>query len=192
MAELIIKLQEREIRRIPITRQVTSIGRDEDQDVVIDNPAVSRRHAAVEFEAGEFIIRDLGSDNGMFVNGEPVKRWRLAKDDYVQLGKFTLVFSPSGGVPDADLMPVQPIEPVETKPRRNPIATTSLSTQDLQRFREQAEAERQSEEAAAAAASASPTPPGAAAGGSSGVGMLMVGLFAGVAIGAIVFFLIQR
>ena len=97
MAELIIKLQDREIKRVPILKVITTIGRDDDQDVVIDNPAISRAHAVVEYEGGEFIIRDLESDNGLFANGERVKRWRLADHDHVQLGKFTVVGSTKGG-----------------------------------------------------------------------------------------------
>ncbi|MFN3199642.1 MAG: FHA domain-containing protein [Bradymonadia bacterium] len=195
MAELIIKMQDREIKRTPITKVVTTIGRDEDQDIVIDNPAISRAHAAVEFDGADFIISDLGSGNGMFANGEPVKRWRLAENDHVQLGKFTVVFNPSAGPSTDTLIPATPAEPVATKPRRSPIATTSLSANELQKFREQAEREREQAESGAASAPAAATPSTPAASqpaASNSSSILFVGLLAGVAIGALIFYFMTR
>ena len=45
------------------------IGRDQDADVMIDEPSASRRHAQVEIRGGEFYLRDLGSTNGTFFDG---------------------------------------------------------------------------------------------------------------------------
>lgn len=193
MAELIIKLQDREIKRVPILKVITTIGRDDDQDVVIDNPAISRAHAVVEYEGGEFIIRDLESDNGLFANGERVKRWRLADHDHVQLGKFTVVFEPHGGPPVDALISLAPAEPPPSRPRRSPIATTSLSPDEIQRFREQAERERQ-EAAAPAPPPAAPTEPAvqAVSAGGSGPVMLAVGLIIGVVVGGLAFYFTQR
>lgn len=45
------------------------IGRDQDADVMIDEPSASRRHAQIELRGDEFFLRDLGSTNGTFFDG---------------------------------------------------------------------------------------------------------------------------
>jgi len=53
---------------------------------------VSRRHAEFRNDHGEFIVVDVGSLNGTYVNREPVDTAVLANGDEVQIGKFRLVF----------------------------------------------------------------------------------------------------
>ena len=70
---------------------VLRIGRAPDNDVVLDAPGVSRRHARIDYSAGEPRLSDDGSLNGTFVNGEPVRGARpLAPTDLVFLGGFLL------------------------------------------------------------------------------------------------------
>lgn len=66
------------------------VGRSEECDVFLLDPSVSRRHAVVAVEGGAPIVRDLGSTNGTFVNGERVKTQKLAEGDEVTFGKTTL------------------------------------------------------------------------------------------------------
>jgi adenylate cyclase len=71
----------------------TSIGRAPDNDVVfINEHSISRKHASIVQENGEFFLVDLGSKNGTKVNGQIVKRHRLSNDDQVLLGKVVLTF----------------------------------------------------------------------------------------------------
>ncbi len=70
---------------------ILRIGRASDNDVVLDGPGVSRRHAQIDYAAGEPRLSDAGSLNGTFVNGEPVRGARpLAPTDLVFLGGFVL------------------------------------------------------------------------------------------------------
>ena len=70
---------------------VLRIGRAPDNDVVLNGPGVSRRHAQIDYAAGEPRLSDAGSLNGTFVNGEPVRGARpLAPTDLVFLGGFLL------------------------------------------------------------------------------------------------------
>ena len=73
------------------------IGRDPANQVHLDHPSVSRQHARVEQAAGGHIIRDLGSANGTFVNGQPVRGVRtLQVGEVIQIGPFKLVYDSSG------------------------------------------------------------------------------------------------
>jgi hypothetical protein len=62
------------------------LGRHRDSDVVVTNRWVSRRHARLFFRDGIWVIQDLGSTNGTFVNGERVGRCALRPGDLVVIG----------------------------------------------------------------------------------------------------------
>ena len=75
----------------------TSVGRNTDSEVFLDDVTVSRAHAVIERRAdGSFFVRDAGSLNGTYVNGEQVDETKLASGDEVQIGKFKLVFFVAG------------------------------------------------------------------------------------------------
>jgi predicted component of type VI protein secretion system len=84
-------------------RAVTVIGRDESCDVVLSHAGVSRRHAVVRVDGGDFVIEDLGSTNGVLVNGAGVKRTRrLLHGDVVSLGDARIEFSTRLAIPTGD------------------------------------------------------------------------------------------
>lgn len=71
----------------------TRVGRERDNDLVLTDPRVSRYHALFELVEGQWIIRDLGSANGTFVNDELIaEAHRLAPDDRITIGDTDLVF----------------------------------------------------------------------------------------------------
>jgi hypothetical protein len=75
------------------------IGRAANCDMTVHEPTVSRRHAAVRREGGGWVILDLGSTNGMRVNGWRAERARLREGDEVRLGRARLVVVGRGGRP---------------------------------------------------------------------------------------------
>lgn len=80
-----------------IERDETSVGRNTDSDVFLDDVTVSRTHASIlRRDDGSFFVRDSGSLNGTYVNGEQVDETKLASGDEVQIGKFKLVFFGAG------------------------------------------------------------------------------------------------
>jgi hypothetical protein len=68
------------------------VGRSRDCDITVDDPSISRRHAEIRHEDGAYWIVDLGSTNGVTVNGKRVERARLEPDERVYLGTTELRF----------------------------------------------------------------------------------------------------
>jgi pSer/pThr/pTyr-binding forkhead associated (FHA) protein len=89
---LVLRFKEREIGRWEMDRPALRIGRTPDNDIVIDNLAVSRLHAVIEEAKGEYYVRDCDSLNGTEVNGERVQRRRLRDGDEVAIGKHSILF----------------------------------------------------------------------------------------------------
>jgi pSer/pThr/pTyr-binding forkhead associated (FHA) protein len=98
-ALLVVKRGPNAGSRFLLDRDTTSAGRHPDSDIFLDDVTVSRRHAEFRREGGEFVVIDVGSLNGTYVNREPVDQAVLAGGDEVQIGKFRLVFltGPSAG-----------------------------------------------------------------------------------------------
>ena len=69
-----------------------STGRHPDSDIFLDDVTVSRKHATFRREGGVFLVRDVGSLNGTYVNRERIDEATLTTGDEVQIGKFRLVF----------------------------------------------------------------------------------------------------
>lgn len=94
VAYLTLVLQGREVGRFVLNPLRTTIGRAQDNDIVINNLALSRRHAEVLKRGSCFEIRDLGSQNGVFVNRTRVKEiCELNDADVVTLGTYEFVFT---------------------------------------------------------------------------------------------------
>ena len=70
----------------------TTIGRTPDNQVVVPIREVSRRHAEIVLTEGGYVLKDLGSPNGTFVNGERVTEHRLQDDDRIAMGGQVFVF----------------------------------------------------------------------------------------------------
>jgi pSer/pThr/pTyr-binding forkhead associated (FHA) protein len=77
-------------------KMTTRIGRERDNDVTLTDPRVSRYHTQIELQQGQWIIQDMGSANGTFVNGRLLSETHsLAPHDRILLGDTELVFQPS-------------------------------------------------------------------------------------------------
>jgi pSer/pThr/pTyr-binding forkhead associated (FHA) protein len=69
-----------------------SSGRHPDSDIFLDDVTVSRKHATFRREGDDFLVRDVGSLNGTYVNRARIDEVTLKTGDEVQIGKFRLVF----------------------------------------------------------------------------------------------------
>ena len=75
----------------------TTVGRSPDSGVFLDDVTVSRAHAVLERRENDaWFVRDVGSLNGTYVNGEQVDETTLATSDEVQIGRFKLTFFAAG------------------------------------------------------------------------------------------------
>lgn len=103
MATLFLQFEDRVLKECVVGLMAT-VGRLSDNTVVIDNPAVSSHHACVFRDGDHFIVEDLQSTNGTFVNKKRVTRQTLQDGDVVLVGKHELVFDETTGgervVPD--------------------------------------------------------------------------------------------
>ncbi len=75
-----------------LDKEVTRVGRHPESDIFLDDITVSRRHAEFVRGAAGYVVRDVGSLNGTYVNRERIDEVALASGDEVQVGKFKLVF----------------------------------------------------------------------------------------------------
>lgn len=82
----------------PMGPQGLTIGRSENRDVVVPDPAASRHHCTILPRDGEFVLRDMGSANGVFVNSVRVRESLLASGDRVRIGntEFRFVVNDAG------------------------------------------------------------------------------------------------
>jgi hypothetical protein len=82
----------REGETIPLMSDVLTIGRSPHSDLFLDDVTVSRHHARVLHDDRGFLVEDLNSLNGTYVNRRRIERHRLFDGDEVQIGKFKLAF----------------------------------------------------------------------------------------------------
>jgi len=76
---------------VRLSPNVTTFGRSEESDVVLDHPLVSRHHAKIVREVNRVVLFDLGSANGTFVDGRRVRQAAIAPGDRVTIGPFSYV-----------------------------------------------------------------------------------------------------
>lgn len=88
---LIVRAGPQAGERFAIGPGVTQLGRHPDSDVMLDDITVSRRHVEIERTEEGYVVRDVGSLNGTYVNQERVDRAVLHHGDELQIGKFRLV-----------------------------------------------------------------------------------------------------
>ncbi|MEJ7585134.1 MAG: FHA domain-containing protein [Acidimicrobiales bacterium] len=78
--------------RFAIEKDLITAGRHPDSDIFLDDITVSRRHAEIIRQGAGYVVRDVGSLNGTYVNRDRIEESRLEDGDEVQIGKFKLVF----------------------------------------------------------------------------------------------------
>ena len=95
MTQWILSLNNKPLKRFTIKEGWNLIiGRGADADVIVDNTAISRQHASLELKDGKYILSDLGSLNGTFVNGKKISSAETIElNDTIRLGKFKLSVS---------------------------------------------------------------------------------------------------
>jgi pSer/pThr/pTyr-binding forkhead associated (FHA) protein len=92
MAEIIVKFDDKIIERVVTEKKRISIGRTNDNDIVLENRGVSRKHAMIEFNNNAAVLMDNESLNGTFVNNRKVNEEVLRDEDIITIGKYVLIY----------------------------------------------------------------------------------------------------
>jgi hypothetical protein len=79
-------------QRYLLTGQVTVLGRDPDADIVVDDPGVSRRHLEIRVTPAGVVASDMGSTNGLFVEGHQVPAATLLDGNTLTIGRTRIMF----------------------------------------------------------------------------------------------------
>ena len=93
MAQLTLQFKDLALKEFELTGQSMTMGREPDNDVIVENLLVSGYHARIDPAGREYILTDLQSKNGTFVNGERVTSTKLKDGDQILVGKHTIVFT---------------------------------------------------------------------------------------------------
>src|SRR5271163_1363180 len=96
MAKLTLMFENKLVKQVPVGARPVTIGRSPDNDLPVDNLAISNYHARVYVEAGRLVVEDLDSLNGTFVNDLRVERATLHDGDSIWVGKHHIKVDASG------------------------------------------------------------------------------------------------
>ena len=136
MAKLILSLEGSVIREIPLDKERITIGRRPQNDIQIENLAVSGEHACIVTILNDSFLEDLGSTNGTLVNGNPIKKHILQNNDVIEIGKYKMKYvvelAAAGHAPQDDfertmVMKSTPGRPAAAKPAATPTTPPTAS-----------------------------------------------------------------
>ena len=90
MLTILLKFNDQLLKTVETDKEVITIGRNEANDIQVDNLSVSKQHAAITKENDKYIIEDLKSTNGTYLNENTISRAELNDQDLITIGKHTL------------------------------------------------------------------------------------------------------
>src|SRR5882762_200821 len=125
----LIYVQGNEQRSIVMNRTPFSVGRKVDKDLVIADPRVSRDHAQILLEDGEFFLVDQGSKHGTFVNGERIQRQKLEHNDRLEFGardSAYVIFNPAQATSNTAREFLSQISVIQIKPEATDLEKLKL------------------------------------------------------------------
>jgi predicted component of type VI protein secretion system len=96
MPTLLLKFKNTVLQELPITKTPIMIGREHNNDIVIDNLSVSRYHIKIHQEESDYIVEDLDSGNGSLLNDSKLTKCPLRDNDEISVGKHTIIFLDNG------------------------------------------------------------------------------------------------
>ena len=131
MPKLVLKFESATMKEVPLGTRPVTIGRAPDNDIPIDNLAVSNYHSRVYVEAGSLVLEDLNSLNGTFLNDMRIERAMLKHGDTILIGKHQVVVDQEH---DAAL----PLDGWRKAPAPRVNETMVLDTQERRKMLEQA------------------------------------------------------
>ncbi len=102
MAKLVLSMNGAVLGEYPLDKERMTIGRKPDNDIQVDNLAVSGKHALIITILDDSFLEDLGSTNGTYVNGKLIKKHALKNGDIVAIGKHEIKYVNEHATADDD------------------------------------------------------------------------------------------
>ena len=134
MAEITVKFDDKVIERIVTEKKRITIGRTNDNDIVLENRGVSRKHAMIEFNNNAAVLIDNESLNGTFVNNRKVAEEVLRDDDVITIGKYSLVYNSESKSDGESVAQMDGTMVLNTKRQRNLLENDKLERQIVAKF----------------------------------------------------------
>ncbi len=122
MPKLVLSMDGLVLKEMALVKERTTIGRKPDNDIQIDNLAISGHHAVITCITNDAFLEDQNSTNGTYLNGQPVKKNVLRNNDVIELGKYRIKYLLDDAKPG--LAPSEMIETAAYKAFEMPRATT--------------------------------------------------------------------
>ena len=137
MPKLVLKFEEQVLKEIALGNHAVTIGRGPDNDIHVDNLAVSTHHAKIYQDAGRVIVEDLNSLNGTFMNNQRITKSFLKTGDKVLVGKHHIFLEDTidGEAPAAGAAPkvaapkISETVVLDTKQRKELLAAALAAQQ---------------------------------------------------------------
>ncbi len=133
MPRLIMKFENRVLKEVPVGTRPVTMGRAPDNDLHIDNLAVSNYHARVYVEAGSLVVEDLDSLNGTFLNDLRIERAMIKDGDSLLIGKHHIIL-------DQEHDAAMSVDSLRKAPAPRVNETMVLDTREVRQMMEQAAA----------------------------------------------------
>ena len=92
MAKLVLSFSGETVREYELDQEIMTIGRKTDNDIQIDNLAVSGNHAKILTILNDSFIEDLNSTNGTLINGQKINKHALQNGEIILIGKHELKY----------------------------------------------------------------------------------------------------
>jgi predicted component of type VI protein secretion system len=139
MARITLQFKDLPLKELELAGASKTIGREPGNDIVVENLLVSGYHARIDPAGKEFVLTDLQSKNGTFVNGERVTSTKLKNGDQILIGKHTLVFTlDPAEIQEYDKLTEETMfiqvaqgsgEPAASEPETPDLASTAVSAE---------------------------------------------------------------
>ncbi len=129
MTKIYVKFNSAIIKEVVLEKNDISFGRKSDNDIVIDHPTVSGHHGRFRKEEGHFVVEDLNSTNGTFINGRRIKSGKVKDRDQIGVAGHILDFYADDTVHVALTEPAAAPAPIPPQ-REPPVKPATAPTTD--------------------------------------------------------------
>lgn len=134
MPEIVVKYDDKVIERIVTEKKRISIGRTNDNDIVLENRGVSRKHAMIEFNNNAAVVIDNESLNGTFVNNRKINEEVLRDSDCITIGKYNLIYHCESSHPEESVKGMDGTMVLNTKAQKQLLENDRVERELVQKY----------------------------------------------------------